>query len=201
MPACCCCLVCVQKQRQFCGPVPAPNLSAVLAASAPGTGLKEAWLTGGSSFTHSGSSGSLAPVPVGRTQAATLSDSSSWLFHPQLGLWLMLVPPAGLAGASAQLAANSMPKPVGVAAHPDVDRLRAGPVPVANTQQVQQGVEAVWLRQEAACRVTAAELLGDALGYQRWLKQLVQLLSSQKDIVSWPGAGGCMGMLCGLRRC
>jgi hypothetical protein len=39
------------------------------------------------------------------------------------------------------------------------------------------------------------------LGYQRWLKRLVQLLSSQKDMVSWPGAGACTVMLCRERSC
>lgn len=176
--------LCVQKQRQFCGSVPAPNLAAVLAASAPGTGLKEAWLTSGSNASP-GSSSSSVQVPIGRTQAAVLTDSSAWLFHPQLGLWVMLAPPAGLASAPAQLAANALPSTATLAPHPDADKLRSARAAVATSQQVQQGVEAVWLRQEAACQLTAAELLGDTLGYQRWLKQLVLLLARQNEPVSF----------------
>jgi hypothetical protein len=55
----------------------------------------------------------------------------------------------------------------------------------------QQPVDVAAERLEAYCALTAAELLGDAKGYQFSLAQLVTLLARDKDIVS--GASGQRG--------
>lgn len=130
----------LQKQREFSGPAPAPNLAPILAASAPGTSLMDAWVTAGSSS----SSGQLQqPLPsIGRTQVVVLSDGSGWLFHPGLGLWVMLKPPA--AGPGGQSGPAPLPVVAAVGGSADADRLqaRAGGTPF--TPGLQQ-VRSDWL--------------------------------------------------------
>jgi hypothetical protein len=53
----------------------------------------------------------------------------------------------------------------------------------------QGGPDSFAARQAAYCQLTAAELLQDAVGYQRWLGQLVNLLARERDLVS--SCGGC----------
>lgn len=48
----------------------------------------------------------------------------------------------------------------------------------------QGGPDSFATRQAAYWQLTAAELLHDAVGYQRWLGQLVNLLARQRDLVS-----------------
>lgn len=245
----------LQKQREFSGPAPAPNLAPIFAAAAPGTSLMDAWVTAGNSSSSIGQQ--QQPLPsIGRTQAAVLSDGSGWLFHPGLGLWVMLKPPAAGPGGQPESAPLSVVAAVGGSA--DVERLqaRAGGTPFTpGLQQVrsdwlglylpskvvpqqngqtarfpcvfrcplththksrlqplclccpacvcaavqavsQGGQDSFAARQAAYWQLTAAELLQDAVGYQRWLGQLVNLLARQRDLVSW-GGGCCCSALCG----
>jgi hypothetical protein len=131
-PTCgaCVCLP-LQKQRELSGPAPAPNLAPVLAASTPGTSLVDAWVTAGNS-----SSGQQQQQPsIGRTQVAVLTDGSGWLFHPDLGLWVMLKPPTAGPGSQAAPAPLSVVAAVGGSADAERLRSRAGGTPFTPSLQ------------------------------------------------------------------
>lgn len=205
--AACCCrqlrlppqLLLLQKRRQLSGPVPQPNLTPVLAAAAPGTGLQDTWITSHSS-NSSGSNGSSVVPPISQTMVAVLTDGSGWLYHPDMGLWLLIKGPAAAAAAPGQpgftgLAATVSTIAAGIARTGDAEKLRAATAAAAAAAAVQvplsrvllppAGPElSVWQRREAWLQLSAAELLGDAAGYQTWLGLLVGLLARERDVVS-----------------
>jgi len=190
-------LLLLQKRRQLSGPVPQPNLAPVLAAAAPGTGLQDTWIT---SHSSSGSNGSSVVPPISQTMVAVLTDGSGWLYHPDMGLWLLIKGPAAAAAAPGQpgftgMAATVSTIAAGIARTGDAEKLRAATaaaaaaaamqVPLSRVLLPPAGPElSVWQRREAWLQLSAAELLGDAAGYQTWLGLLVGLLARERDVVS-----------------
>jgi hypothetical protein len=60
------------------------------------------------------------------TQVAVLTDGSGWVFHPDMGLWLMLKPPAaGPAGAAAGSGGGLVRAVAAAGSSADADRVRA----------------------------------------------------------------------------
>ncbi|KAF8066171.1 abcG22 [Scenedesmus sp. PABB004] len=151
------------------GPTPPVSLAPLLAACPPGTGLHDAWVSGGD-----GGHGARAHVAV-------LTDGSGWLYHAGLGLWLQLQPGA------AELA-GSVPPTSAIALSGDAERLRASAAAAAAAGggaplrlPAPAPDDDVWRRKEAGTQLMRALLLADAAGYERWLGLLVNLLATQRD--------------------
>jgi hypothetical protein len=68
---------------------------------------------------------------------AVLTDGSGWLFHPDMGLWLMLKPPAAGPAGTAGSGGGFSRAVVAAGGSADADRVRvaAGPPPFMSALQ------------------------------------------------------------------
>jgi hypothetical protein len=181
------------------GPTPSANVRPLLAAAAPDTTLSDTWISG----TTSSSSRQQQQQFVPRSHMAVLSDASGWLFHTGLGLWMCVQP-------GVHDAAGQAPRPGGFAqagsgADADAERMRCSSAAAAQgcgaagvRPPLPQPGEGAWQRRQAQLELVKAQSLGDAAGYERWLRVLAHLLAQQRDevgglapMVAMPVVGRC----------
>jgi hypothetical protein len=178
--------VCAQSARQM-GPTPSANVRPLLAAAAPGTALADTWIAGTSS--SSSRHQQQQQQFVLRSHMAVLSDASGWFFHTGVGLWACVQP-------GVHELAGQAPRPGGFAAAgrgTDAERMRCSSSAAAQgcgaagvRPPLPQPREGAWARRQAQLELLKALALGDAAGYERWLRALAHVLAQQRDEV-----GGC----------